>query len=72
MYFFHFVGLSLIALDNYDLIKNKKSCIKRNHLVTNDGLYDQKAFRKVKYCYYLLIIIILKNKNIYFKKYFKY
>ena len=58
MYFFQFVGLSLIALDNCDLIKNKKSCIKRNHLVTSDGLYDQKAFCKVKYCYYLLIVII--------------
>ena len=26
----------------------QKSCVKRIDLVTNDGLYDQKAFYKVK------------------------
>ena len=26
--------------------KQQKSCIKRIHLVTDDGLYDQKAFYK--------------------------
>ena len=28
--------------------KKKKKCVKRIHLVTDDDLYDQKAFYKVK------------------------
>ena len=28
--------------------KKQKSCIKRIHLVTDDGLYDRKAFYKVE------------------------
>ena len=28
--------------------KKQKSCVKRIHLVTDDGLYDRKAFYKVK------------------------
>ena len=28
--------------------KNKESCMKRIHLVTDDGLYYRKAFYKVK------------------------
>ena len=28
--------------------KKHKSCVKRIHLVTNDGLCDRKAFYKVK------------------------
>ena len=28
--------------------KKQKSCVKRIHLVTDDGLYDQKAFYTVK------------------------
>ena len=28
--------------------KNQKSCVERNHLVTDDGLYDRKLFCKVK------------------------
>ena len=28
--------------------KKQKSCVKCIHLVTDDGLYDQKAFYKVK------------------------
>ena len=34
------------------MIKSKKSC-KRIHLVTDDGLYDQKAFYKVEIVFYL-------------------
>ena len=26
--------------------KKQKSCVKRIHLVTDDGLYDQKFFRQ--------------------------
>ena len=28
--------------------EKKKSCVKRIHLVTDDGLFDRKAFYKVK------------------------
>ena len=28
--------------------KKQNSCVKRTHLVTDDGLYHQKAFYKVK------------------------
>ena len=44
-----FVILFLIALGNYYcLIKKQKSFVKRIHLVTDDSLYDRKAFYKVK------------------------
>ena len=37
------------------MIKKQKRCIKRIiHLVTNDSLYDWKAFSKRKNCFYLL------------------
>ena len=32
--------------------KKQKSCVKRIHLVTDDGLYDRKAFYKVKIAFY--------------------
>ena len=32
--------------------KKQKSCVKRIHLVTNDGLYDRKAFYKVETIFY--------------------
>ena len=32
--------------------KNQKSCVKRIHLVTDDGLYDQKAFYTAKIVFY--------------------
>ena len=28
--------------------KKQKNCVKRIYLVTDDGLYDRKAFHKVK------------------------
>ena len=31
--------------------KKQKSCVKRAHLVTDDGLFDQKAFHKVKHVF---------------------
>ena len=33
--------------------KKQKSCVKRIHLVTDDGLYDRKAFYTVKIVFYL-------------------
>ena len=36
--------------------QSKNSCIKRIHLVTDDGLYDRKALHKLKSCFYLLLI----------------
>ena len=32
--------------------KKQKSCVKRIHLVTDDGLYDQKAFYTEKIIFY--------------------
>ena len=32
--------------------KNQEICVKRIHLVTDDGLYDQKAFYKAKIVFY--------------------
>ena len=31
--------------------KKQNSCAKRIYLITDDGLYDRKAFYKVKNCY---------------------
>ena len=39
--------------------KKQKTCIKRIHLVTDDGLYDWKAFYKVE----IVFIPPLKNKT---------
>ena len=33
--------------------KKQKSCVKRIHLVTDDGLYDRKGFYTVKIVFYL-------------------
>ena len=32
--------------------KKQKSCVKRIHLVTDDGIYDRKVFYKVKFVFY--------------------
>ena len=32
--------------------KKQKSCVKRTHLVTDDGLYHRKAFYTVKIVFY--------------------
>ena len=32
--------------------KKQKSCVKRIHLANDDGLYDRKAFYKVKIIFY--------------------
>ena len=32
--------------------KKQKSCVKRIHLVTDNGLYDRKAFYTVKIAFY--------------------
>ena len=32
--------------------KKQKSCVKRIHLVTDDGLYDRKAFYTIKIVFY--------------------
>ena len=43
----HFCFFSVCCID-----KKQKSCVKRIHLVTGDGLYDRKAFYKVKIVFY--------------------
>ena len=37
------------------LDKKKKSCVKRIHLVTDDGLYDRKAFYTVKIVFLFIL-----------------
>ena len=32
--------------------KKQKSCVKRIHLLTDDGLYDRKAFYTIKIVFY--------------------
>ena len=32
--------------------KKQKSCVKRIHLVTDDGIYDRKVFYTVKFDFY--------------------
>ena len=47
----HFYLLFSVLYCSWQLImfgKKQSSCVKRIHLVTDDGLYDQKAFQKVK------------------------
>ena len=34
------------------MIKSKKTCVKRIHLVTDDGLYNRKAFDTVKIVFF--------------------
>ena len=51
--------------------QKQKSCVKRIHLVTDDGLYDRKAFYKVKIVFiHPSRIKCLVNKNFYFIKIF--
>ena len=40
------------------MIKKQKSCVKRIHLVIDDGLYDQKAFYTVKIVFYSSFIMM--------------
>ena len=53
---FCFVSVCCIVLNcswqltNFD--KKQKSCVKRIHLVNDDGLYDRKAFYTVKIVFY--------------------
>ena len=42
--------------------KKQKSCVKRIHLVTDDGLYDRKAFYTVKIVFYSSSIVENKLK----------
>ena len=41
--------------------KKQKKCVKRIHTVTDDGLYDQKAFYKLKIVFYSLSEILMRN-----------
>ena len=51
-----FLLLSLFVFNySWQLIvfdKKQKRCVKRIHLVTDDGLYDQKAFYTAKIVFY--------------------
>ena len=51
VHFFFFSVYCIVFSGSLQLImfdKKQKSCIKRIYLVTDDGLYDRKAFYKVE------------------------
>ena len=54
----HFFSISVCCIAfncSWKLImfdKNQKSCVKRIHLVTDDGLYDRKVSDTVKIVFY--------------------
>ena len=51
VHFFFFSGCCIVFDCSWQLMmfdKKQKSCVKRIHLVTDAGLYDRKAFYKVK------------------------
>ena len=55
VHFFFFLVSCIVFNCSWQLImfnKKQKSCVKRIHLVTDDGLYDQKAFYTVKNVFY--------------------
>ena len=58
VHFFFFSVCCIVFNCPWQLIfdKKQKSCVKRIHLVTDDGLYDQKAFYTVKIVFYLYSI----------------
>ena len=55
MHFFFFSVFCIVFNCSWQLImfdKKQKSCVKRIHLVTDDGLYDRKAFYTVIIVFY--------------------
>ena len=73
VHFFFFSVCCIVFNCSWQLImfdKKQKSCVKRIHLVTDDGLTERKAFCTVKNVFYSssilwmtvnLSIIIIKN-----------
>ena len=55
VHFFFFSACYIVFNSSWQLIifdRKQKSCVKRIDLVTDDGLYDRKAFYKVKMIFY--------------------
>ena len=55
VHFFFFPVCCIVFNCSWQLImfdKKQKSCVKHMHLVTNDGLFDRKAFYTVKIVFY--------------------
>ena len=55
VHFFFFSVCCIVFNCSWQLImfdKKQKSCVKRIHLVTDDGLYDRRAFYTVKIVFY--------------------
>ena len=55
VHFFFFSACCIVFNCSWQLImfgKKQKSCVKRTHLVTDDGLYHRKAFYTVKIVFY--------------------
>ena len=54
MHFFFFSICCIVFNYSWQLMfdKKQKSCVKHIHLVTDYGLYDQKAFYTVKFIFF--------------------
>ena len=55
VHFFFFLVCCIVFNCSSQLMmfdKKQKSCVKRIHLVTDDGLYDRKAFYTAKNVFY--------------------
>ena len=48
------------------MVKSRKSCVKRIHLVADDDLYDRKAFYTVKIVF-LFIVFLLSDKESFYR-----
>ena len=69
MHFFFFSVCCIVFICSWQLMfdKKQKSSVKRIHLVTDDGLYNRKAFYTVKIVFFFLI-----HPQYISKQYFKY
>ena len=68
VHFFFFSVCCIVFNCSWQLImfdKKQKSCVKRTHLVTDDGLYNRKAFYKVK----IVFLFILYQGRTIFKQF---
>ena len=58
VHFYFFSFCCIVFNCSWQLIifdKKQKSCVKRIHLVTDDGLYDRKAFYTEKNCFLFIL-----------------
>ena len=67
VHFFFFSVCCIVFNCSWQLImfnKKQKSCAKRIHLVTDDGLYDRKAFYTLKIVFFIHPLRMMANLSI--------